>query len=101
MPGSLKPNSNGAIAPIALPKDCSEDHLYNEVIVLPGTGFTSYNQSESRDKTLRYAICRTLPRQECEYITSGSVDKRSVLYSYSSNGQSTYKGDSGMYFIEK
>lgn len=102
LPGALKPNSIAGIAPILLPKDCGEDHLYNEVIVLPGTGLTSYsNQSEPRDRTLRYAICRILPRRECEEITSDSVDKRSVLYSYSSNGQSTYKGDSGMYFRQK
>lgn len=87
---------NAAIAPIRLPKDCDSERLYSEVVVFPGTGRTSFDPSQPRDRTLRYAICTILPRDMCEKVADPPTDDASTIYSYSANGQSPFKGDSGV-----
>lgn len=91
LPGPIQPSP--FVRPVKLPSDCGES-LANEIALVAGRGVTSIDGS--RDRRLRYATLKTLPRHVCYKTTHPSIHPKSLICAVSiDDGQFAYSGDSG------
>lgn len=95
LPRPIPPNAR--VQPVALPTDCGA-YLWtdDEYVMVIGNGRTSEKDSDAdMDSRLRHAFLHTVPTKQCAAMTPESLPG-SVLCSLPTNGQSTFRGDSGM-----
>lgn len=91
LPGATQPSP--FVRPAKLPSDCG-DSLANEIALVAGRGVISTDGS--RDRRLRYATLKTLPRHVCYKTTHPSIHPKSLICAVSiDDGQFAYSGDSG------
>lgn len=91
LPGPVPPSA--FVRPALLPSDCG-DNLANEIALVAGRGVISTDGS--RDKRLRYATLKTLPRHVCYKTTNPISHPKSLICAVSiDDGKFAYNGDSG------
>lgn len=87
-----------SIRSVKLPVDCGRDIDDNVDVVASGNGMMSFESDGDSDPVLREVNLTTLPYHVCRRLAQHTDEVRSVICARSKGMQSTYRGDSGIFF---